>query len=78
MAADKGGTESVLLGREMGGDQGKNIRWYAVYGNEGVHPLADGRQCSRGVIIQGESTRDVVSVLAGEATVNSLTMESTP
>jgi len=46
MPAYKRGAEAVVLGREMGGDQGNDIQRNAVYGNEGVLPLADGRQCS--------------------------------
>jgi len=46
MAAHEGGTETLLLGREIGGDQGEDIHRGAVYGNEGVDPLVDGRQCS--------------------------------
>ena len=63
------------------GDQGKDIRWDTVYGNEGVDPLTDGRQRSRGIpveirnLIQGEPTRGV-SVCVGGATVNSRKMES--
>ena len=34
------------MGREMGGDQGKDIQREVVYWNEGVGPLANCRQCS--------------------------------
>ena len=44
MAAHERGTETVLLGREVGGDEGKDIQRDAVDVNEGVLPLADGRQ----------------------------------
>ena len=34
MTAYEGGPETILLGREMGGDEGKDFQWDAVYGNE--------------------------------------------
>ena len=40
----KWGPETVRLGREMGGDQGKDLQRDAIYANEGVPPLADCRQ----------------------------------
>ena len=43
MTAYESGAETVVLGREMGGDEGEDIQREAVYGNEGVHPLADCR-----------------------------------
>ena len=42
MAAYEGGIEAIRHAREMGGDQGKDVQREAVYGNEGVPPLADG------------------------------------
>ena len=47
MAAYEGGSEPVRLGGEMGGDEGKNLQRDAIYGNEGIPPLADGRQRDR-------------------------------
>ena len=44
--------EPVRLGREMGGNQGKNLQRDAVYGNEGVPPLADGRQNGRDIPVK--------------------------
>ena len=65
IAAYKGGAEMVVLGREMGGDYGDDTHREAVYGSEGVDPLADGRQCSQGIMlefqnfIQGEPITEV-------------------
>ena len=36
----------------MGGDEGENVRRNTVYGDERVPPLANSRQCSRGVVIE--------------------------
>ena len=44
MAAYRSGVKKVLLGSEMGGDEGKDIRRDAVDESEGVLPLADGCQ----------------------------------
>ena len=61
MVAYKSGAEAVLLGREIGGDEGKDIRREAAYGNQRVYPFTDGRQCSRstsvefGNVIKGET-----------------------
>ena len=50
--AHEGGLKTVLLGREMGGDEGKDLHRDAVYGNEGIPPLADGRQRGRGIPVE--------------------------
>jgi hypothetical protein len=44
MTAYKTGAETVPLGREVGGDKGKDVHRDAVYANERVPPLADSRQ----------------------------------
>ena len=44
MTAHRSGMEKVLLGSEMGGDEGKDIRWDAVDESERVLPLASGCQ----------------------------------
>jgi hypothetical protein len=65
MTTYKTGAETVLLGREMGGDEGKDIQRDAVYMNEGVPPLADSRQRGRGILVElrnlidGETTEEV-------------------
>ena len=65
MAADEGGEEPVLLGRQVGGDEGKNIERDAVDGGKRVLPFADGCQCGRSVPvelgngIQGEAAEGV-------------------
>jgi len=65
MTANKTGAEAVLLGREIRGDDGKDIQRDAVYANEGVPPLADIRQRGRdilvelGNIIEGEAVEEV-------------------
>lgn len=61
MAAYKSGTETVPLGREVGGDERKDIQRESVDGNKGVLPLADGRQRCRNVLVE---LRDVIE---GEA-----------
>ena len=52
VATHKTGTEKVFLGREMGGDEGKDIQRNAVYANERVLPLAEIRQRSRKVPVE--------------------------
>ena len=65
MSAYETSAKTVLLGREMGGDEGKNIQRDAVYVNEGVSPLADSRQRGRDILvklgnaIEGEATEEV-------------------
>jgi hypothetical protein len=39
-------TETVCLGMKMGGEEGKDIQWNAVYGDKRVSPLADVCQSS--------------------------------
>ena len=34
MAADETGAEAVVLGSEIGGDEGKNVQRDAIYGNK--------------------------------------------
>ena len=50
--AYEGGPETILLGRDMGGDEGKNLQRDAVYGNEGIPPLADGGQHGRCIPVE--------------------------
>ena len=45
MAAYRSGVKKVLLGSEIGRDEGKDIRWDAVDESERVLPLAD--DCQR-------------------------------
>jgi hypothetical protein len=45
MTAHETGAEPVLVGREVGGDEGKDVHRDTVYANEGVFPLANSRQC---------------------------------
>jgi hypothetical protein len=55
--------ETVLLGRYVGGDEGKDFQWDTVYGNERVPPFAN--RCQRGRciliklshLIEGEAAR---------------------
>ena len=44
MTAHRSGMKTVLLGSEMGRDEGEDIRWDAVDESERVLPLADGCQ----------------------------------
>ena len=44
--------EMVLLGREICGDQGKDLHWDAVYVNEGVPLLPDSLQRSQGIPVK--------------------------
>ena len=46
MTAYKTNAEAVFLGREVGGDEGKDIQGDTVDVDEGVPPLANGRQSS--------------------------------
>ena len=49
----------------MGGDEGKDLQRNAVYVDEGIPPLADGRQRGRGIpveltnLIKGEAIEQV-------------------
>ena len=61
VTAYKSGAKTVLLRREKGGDDGKDIQWDTVYGSEGVPPLAGSRQRGRNVLVK---LRDVIE---GEA-----------
>ena len=88
MTAHKAGTEAVLLRRKIGGDEGKDIQWDAVYRNEKVLPFTNARQRGRNIPVD---LRNVVkSEAAEEVSVSSFktschagvspqrTMESTP
>ena len=57
MTTNERGAEAVLLGREVGRDERKDVQRYAVDGNEGVLPLANGCQCGRSVLVE---LRDLV------------------
>jgi len=65
MAAYESDAETVFLGVEMGGDEGKDIQWDAVYSDEGVPPFADSRQRGRGILvklrnlIEGEAAKEI-------------------
>ena len=54
--------ETVLVGREVGGNETKDFRWDAVDGDEGVHPFTDSYEGGRNVLfelrdrVQGEAT----------------------
>jgi len=61
VTAHKAGTEAVVLGREMGRDEGKDIQRNTVYANERVPPLAEIRQCGREVPVE------LRNVIKGEA-----------
>jgi hypothetical protein len=52
MAAHGTGTETVLLGREVGGDEGKDIQRDAICASERVPPFANSRQRGRGLLIK--------------------------
>ena len=52
MTTHERGTETVPLGGEVGGDEGEDIQWDAVDGNEGVLPLAYGCQCGRSILVE--------------------------
>ena len=70
MAAYMAGVETVRLGMEVGGDEGKDVQRDAVDVNEGIPPLANVRQCGRdipvelGDIVKGKAVKEVgVSLL---------------
>ena len=52
VTAYESGAEPVSLGRKAGGDEGENLQWDAVDGNEGVPPLADNSQCGRNIAVE--------------------------
>ena len=72
MTTNETEAETVVLGREMGGDEGKDIQRDAVDGNEGVPPLADGDQRGRDVLVElrkgikGEAIDQVSALLPRE------------
>ena len=49
MTAHESGAETVLLRREVGGDEGKDIQRDTVDGCEGVLQFADGYRCIRDI-----------------------------
>ena len=65
MAAHESGTESITLGREMGGDKGKDIHRDTVDESERVPPFLNGDQCCCSVPVksrngvQGETGEEV-------------------
>jgi hypothetical protein len=67
MTAHESGPETVLLGREMGGDEGKDIQRDAVDGSEGVHPSTDNDKCGRNVAFE---SRNRVQAKATEVVSN--------
>ena len=85
MTADKSGAESVLLGREVGGDEGKNVEWDAVDGSKRVPPFAYGYQRGRSVPVelrngvQSEAVEEVsTTMFPSIRNASQLTTESTP
>ena len=62
MTTYKTGVETVLLGGEMGGDEGKDVQRDAIYANERVPPLADIRRRGRGTLVK------LRNIVEGEAT----------
>ena len=65
MAAYVTGTETVCLGIEVGGDEGKDVQRDAVDTNKRVPPLANVRQSGRNIpvelgdIVKGEAVKEV-------------------
>ena len=53
--------EAVRLRREADGDEGEDIQWETVYGNERVLPFADIHQCGRNIPV------DLRNIVEGEA-----------
>jgi len=56
MTTHMSGTETVLLGTEMGGDEGKNIQRNAIDAGEGVPPFTDVCQCGRSIPVELRNT----------------------
>ena len=52
MAAYETCSKKVLVRREKGGNERKDIKRYSIYGNEGVFPLADGGQRGRDILLK--------------------------
>jgi hypothetical protein len=67
MTAHESGLETVLLGREMGGDEREDIQRNAVDGSEGVPPFTDDYKCGRNVAFE---SRYRVQVEATEVVSN--------
>ena len=55
MTTNERGAETVLLGREVGGDEREDVQRDAVDGDEGVLPLANGRQCGRSIPVESRN-----------------------
>ena len=62
MTAYESGSETILLRREMGGDEGKDVQRNTVYGSERVLPLADSHQRGRDILVE------LRNLIGGEAT----------
>ena len=52
MTAHKTGAKYLAVRREMGGDEGEDVKRNTVDRNERVPPLADSCQCSRSVFVE--------------------------
>ena len=52
MTAYESGAEAILRGREVGGDEGKDIQRDAVDGSEGILQFTDGYKCGRYVVFE--------------------------
>lgn len=84
MAAHVTGMETVRLGIEMGGDEGKDVQRNAVDGNQRVPPLAYIRQYDRNISVElrngigCETTGEVsMSLLKTSRASSQRTMEKT-
>ena len=81
------GTESVLLGTQMGGDERKNIQRNAIGVSEGVPPFTDVCQRGRSILVElrhtveGKAVEEASASLLKNCTTNGIprrTMESRP
>jgi hypothetical protein len=79
MSAHETGAKTILLGREMGRDEGKDIQRDSVYVNERVPPLANSRQCGRGILVELGNTieSEAMEEVSVSFSVEHLTSEST-
>ena len=83
MAAYMAGVETVRLGMEVGGDEGKDVQRDAVDTNERVPPLTDVRQRGRdipvelGDVVKGETVEEVGVSLLGPRKRDSTSQRTT-
>ena len=69
MTAHESGAETVLLRREMGGDEGKDIQRESVDGSEGVPRFTDGCEYTRDIPLEFRKLFQSKATVAGSQRV---------